>query len=236
MTGEKYPLDGELHVEFWLPKDASPSGAKGHSGVYLLGRHEIQIFDSFSHSLPNPKQVCGSFWNEIAAKSNAWTAPETWQTIDITLRSPRVNKRNKMTTPGRLTVIHNGQKVINDGRFSTRQPGEPEQRRRPARPDCAARRRTESPLPQPANPTSKELTTQCGKRTWPVPFGSEEFVESHPYSGSRKKRPPFRDAFCVPRTHAFSRNRRCDAATTELRRLTAKAREPLQFNSFAQDS
>ncbi len=119
MTREKFPEDLELHVEFWLPNDLSPNGAKNHSGVYLLGRHEIQICDSFSHSLANPKQVCGSLWNEIATTGKAWTAPETWQTLDITLRSPRVNKQKKVTTPGRLTVIHNGKKVIADGRFST---------------------------------------------------------------------------------------------------------------------
>lgn len=119
MTGEKYPLDVELHAEFWLPKDLSPSGSKGHSGIYLLGRHEIQIYDSFSHKLPNPKGVCGALWGEIAPSGNAWTAPETWQTFDITFHGPRVNKQKKVTTPGRLTVLHNDKKVIGDGRFNT---------------------------------------------------------------------------------------------------------------------
>src|SRR5262245_22606868 len=40
--------DFQLHVEFMCPKTDGKSGqAKSNSGVYLLGRYEVQVLDSF---------------------------------------------------------------------------------------------------------------------------------------------------------------------------------------------
>lgn len=84
--------DFKLHVEFRYPKG-------GNSGVYLRGRHEVQIEDSPPRDFPLPDDVGGVYGfltpNEIAA-----TGPGKWQTYDITLVGRRV------------TVVLNGHTVI----------------------------------------------------------------------------------------------------------------------------
>lgn len=84
--------DFKLHVEFRYPKG-------GNSGVYLRGRHEVQIEDSPPRDFPLPVDVGGVYGfltpNEIAA-----TGPGKWQTYDITLVGRRV------------TVVLNGRIVI----------------------------------------------------------------------------------------------------------------------------
>uniref|UniRef100_A0A7C2NT94 non-specific serine/threonine protein kinase n=1 Tax=Schlesneria paludicola TaxID=360056 RepID=A0A7C2NT94_9PLAN len=120
MTRENFPLDFELHVEFWLPDERPKTGQRSNSGVFLHGRHEIQICDSFNNdTIANPKAVCASLYDVIAPSDNACTPPETWQTYDITYHSPRVDGQKKFTTPGRITLIHNGRKVIDDASFTS---------------------------------------------------------------------------------------------------------------------
>src|SRR5438128_2005787 len=50
--------------------------------------------------------------------------PEQWQTYDITFHSPRVDDDGKVTEKGRLTVVFNGETVIDDGRFDKNTAGE----------------------------------------------------------------------------------------------------------------
>ena len=48
MTKEKFGPDFKLHVEFWLPLMADKkSQARANSGVYLQGRYEVQVLDSY---------------------------------------------------------------------------------------------------------------------------------------------------------------------------------------------
>src|SRR5262249_19489193 len=50
MTKEKFGPDFQLHVEFWLPLMAKAKGqARANSGVYLQGRYEIQVLDSYKN-------------------------------------------------------------------------------------------------------------------------------------------------------------------------------------------
>ena len=48
---------------------------------------------------------------------NACKPPEQWQTYDITFRAPRVDDQNKVTEKGEVTVVFNGETVIDKGRF-----------------------------------------------------------------------------------------------------------------------
>jgi 3-keto-disaccharide hydrolase len=86
--------DFKLHVEFRYPKG-------GNSGVYLRGRHEVQIEDTPPRDFPLSVDVGGVYGfltpNEIAA-----TGPGKWQTYDITLVGRRV------------TVVLNGRTIIAD--------------------------------------------------------------------------------------------------------------------------
>jgi hypothetical protein len=109
--------DFELHVEFWIPLMADKKGQdRGNSGVYLQGRYEIQVLDSFN----NPTYAdgaCGALYGTIPPSRNASKPPEEWQTYDITFQAPRVDARGQVIEKGVVTVMHNGIRVIDRGRF-----------------------------------------------------------------------------------------------------------------------
>jgi hypothetical protein len=116
MTEQKFG-DFQLHLEFWIPLMADKKGqSRGNSGVYLQGRHEIQILDSY-HNETYANGSCGALYGLIAPSQNASKPPEEWQTYDITYHAPRVDAAGKVTEKGRVTVVHNGITVIKDGEF-----------------------------------------------------------------------------------------------------------------------
>ncbi|MCE9562927.1 MAG: DUF1080 domain-containing protein [Planctomycetes bacterium] len=93
--------DCEIHVEYWLPRRVN-----ANSGVYLHGCWEIQILDDFGQ--PAAKNTTGALYNEVAPSKNASKPAEEWQTLDITFVAPKGGKA------GRVTVVHNGEKVIDE--------------------------------------------------------------------------------------------------------------------------
>ena len=100
----------QLHIEFWLPLQPAARGqGRANSGVYLADNYEVQVLDSFG--LVHTSGDCGGIYNVARAKVNASLPPETWQTYDITFRSPRMDASGKVTELPRLTVIHNGVKI-----------------------------------------------------------------------------------------------------------------------------
>ncbi len=115
-TKEKFG-DFQLHVEFWLPLMANAKGqACSNSGVYLQGRYEIQVLDSYNNET-YPDGSCGALYKIHAPSKNASKPPEQWQTYDITFRAPRVDAQGKVTEKGVVTVVHNGVTVIDNGLF-----------------------------------------------------------------------------------------------------------------------
>jgi hypothetical protein len=83
--------DFKLHVEFRYPKD-------GNSGIYLRGRHEVQIEDSAG--LEPESTHLGGIYGFLTPNEDAAKKPGDWQTLDITL-------------VGRLvSVVLNGRTVI----------------------------------------------------------------------------------------------------------------------------
>ncbi len=86
--------DFHLHVELMIPKGSN-------SGVYLRGRHEVQIFDSFGRTEVRPSD-CGAVYGVAPPATNASRAPGEWQTFDITLVGQR------------LIVFHNGVCIHNN--------------------------------------------------------------------------------------------------------------------------
>jgi len=86
--------DFQLHVEFRV------SEGEGNSGVYMRDKYEVQIFNSYGK--PAIDSGCGALYRRIAPAVNASNPAGEWQTFDITF----IGKH--------LTVIHNGQKVLNN--------------------------------------------------------------------------------------------------------------------------
>ena len=116
--------DAKVHVEFWLPRMSDRNGqARANSGVYLHGRYEIQVLDSWETET-EPDRACGALYKAIAPKPGGVRPPETWQTYDIEFRAPRVDANGVVTTAGRITLVHNGVPVIVDGRFEKPTGGE----------------------------------------------------------------------------------------------------------------
>jgi len=126
--------DCEAHIEFCVPKDSN-------SGVYFLGRYEVQILDSFGK-----KELaygdCGGIYRSCSdpkpdsegtpPRVNASKPPGEWQTFDVVFRAPRFDAAGKKTENARfIRVVQNGV-VIHENVESPR-------------PTCAARWLDEKP-------------------------------------------------------------------------------------------
>jgi len=95
--------DAIIHVEYREPKEPDP--ARGNSGVYVQGRYEIQVLDTYDVKIPG-KGSCGAIYDQFAPLVNASKPPLEWQSFDIIFRAPRTDASGKVTQ-GRLTVFHN---------------------------------------------------------------------------------------------------------------------------------
>jgi hypothetical protein len=105
--------DCQLHVEWAAPAEVKGSGqGRGNSGVYLMGRYEIQILDSYQNET-YPDGQCGALYKQMPPTVNACRKPGEWQTFDILFTAPRFDSGGKVATPGYLTVLHNGVLIQN---------------------------------------------------------------------------------------------------------------------------
>jgi len=99
--------DVQLHVEWAAPAEVTGEGqGRGNSGVYLQGRYEIQVLDSYQNPT-YPNGQAASFYGHAAPLVNASRKPGEWQTYDIIFRAPKKAPDGK-TLPGSFTVLHNG--------------------------------------------------------------------------------------------------------------------------------
>ena len=99
--------DCDLHLEFRTPYMPTKRGQeRGNSGVYMQGRYEIQVLDSYG--LPGEDNECGGIYKVAAPRVNMCAPPGQWQTYDINFRAPRVDADGKVTSPALVTVRHNG--------------------------------------------------------------------------------------------------------------------------------
>ncbi|MCA9270141.1 MAG: DUF1080 domain-containing protein [Planctomycetales bacterium] len=100
--------DMQLHLEFATPSEVKGSGqGRGNSGVYLMGRYEVQILDSFDNVTYFDGQ-CASIYKQSPPLVNASRGPGQWQTYDIIFDAPRFAEDGSVAKPARVTVLHNG--------------------------------------------------------------------------------------------------------------------------------
>jgi hypothetical protein len=112
ITRQKFDGHFKLHVEFRVPYMPRAQGqARGNSGVYLQGRYEVQILDSYG--LKSRDNDCGGVYQVATPKVNACKAPTVWQSYDIDFRAPRFVDGKKVE-PARISVVHNGVPIHED--------------------------------------------------------------------------------------------------------------------------
>ena len=94
--------DLDVSLDVMLPKGSN-------SGVYLMGRYEVQLFDSWGVASPTFADMGGIYqrWDDkrgagkegyegTAPRLNASRAPGLWQHLDIVFRAPRFEGKRKV--------------------------------------------------------------------------------------------------------------------------------------------
>ncbi len=105
--------DCQIHVEFMVPQGSN-------SGVYVLGRYEIQILDSWGET-ELKYGTCGGVYcrwidnkpvDGVPPRVNASKPPGEWQTYDITFHAPKFDaNNNKISHATFVEVVWNGDVV-----------------------------------------------------------------------------------------------------------------------------
>jgi hypothetical protein len=114
--------DQKIHVEFRTPLMASARGqARGNSGVYVQGRYEIQVLDSFG--LPIADNECGGIYKKATPKINACLPPTEWQTYDITFHAPKFDDSGNKIKNAVITLEHNGIVIHDNAELDGATPG-----------------------------------------------------------------------------------------------------------------
>src|SRR5678816_4232094 len=91
--------DCQLHVEWRAPaKVEGESQERGNSGVFLQGRYEVQILDSYNNRTYSNGQAA-SIYKQYIPLVNASRKPGEWQTYDIYFRAPHFAGDGTLTQP-----------------------------------------------------------------------------------------------------------------------------------------
>ncbi|GAB4049287.1 family 16 glycoside hydrolase [Spirosoma litoris] len=112
--------DVDLELDYMM-------ASKSNSGVYLQGRYEIQLRDSWEIRTPNVHDNGGVYerWDEKrpeghkgyeghAARQNASRAPGLWQHMKISFQAPRFNANGQKTENGRVIRVELNGVVIQE--------------------------------------------------------------------------------------------------------------------------
>lgn len=120
MTKQEFG-DFKLHLEFRTPfmPDARGQG-RGNSGVYMLGRYELQVLDSYG--LDGYDNECGGIYQCGRPDINMCAPPMQWQTYDIDFTTAKFENGSKVKN-ARVTILHNGVVIHNDRELPKPTPG-----------------------------------------------------------------------------------------------------------------
>jgi hypothetical protein len=101
--------DMQLHIEWRIPENGGQGQNWGNSGVFIQGRYEVQILNSWGNENPTYSNgMAGSIYKQHIPLVNASRAPGEWQNYQITYFAPRFTNEGKVKKPARVTVLHNG--------------------------------------------------------------------------------------------------------------------------------
>ena len=112
-TADKFG-DVQLHIEWATPSVVKGEGQeRGNSGVFLMGRYEVQVLDSYQNETYYHGQA-GAVYKQYAPLVNASRKPGEWQAYDIIFHAPRFDEQGKVVDRARVTVLHNGVLIQNN--------------------------------------------------------------------------------------------------------------------------
>ena len=102
----------QLHIEWATPSEVKGEGqGRGNSGVYLHGRYEVQVLDSYENKT-YPDGQAGALYSIAPPLVNASRPPGRWQSYDIIFNAP-ADKDDGSQSPATVTVLHNGVLIQN---------------------------------------------------------------------------------------------------------------------------
>jgi hypothetical protein len=105
--------DIQLHAEWATPEKVTGSGqGRGNSGIYFMGKYEVQVLDSYDNETYFDGQA-GSIYKQWPPLVNACRKPGEWQTYDIVFEAPRFDDQGHVLKPAYVTVLQNGVLVQN---------------------------------------------------------------------------------------------------------------------------
>jgi len=107
--------DIQLHVEWRAPTATKGFDGqhRGNSGIFLQELYELQVLDSYNNPTYANGQA-GSLYKQAMPLVNASRKPGEWQAYDIIWKAPRFSPGSGLTSPARITVLHNGVLVQDD--------------------------------------------------------------------------------------------------------------------------
>ena len=106
--------DCQLHIEWRTPAEVKGDGqGRGNSGIFLMGRYELQILDNYNNKTYVNGQAA-SIYKQLPPLVNACRPPGEWQTYDIIFTAPRFYENGTVRSQARITVLHNGVLVQRD--------------------------------------------------------------------------------------------------------------------------
>jgi hypothetical protein len=105
--------DCQLHIEWSAPTPPKGSGqGRGNSGVFMMGRYELQVLDSFDNLTYFDGQA-GAIYKQTPPMANAMRRPGEWNTYDIIWTCPKFKEDGTLDTPAYITAVHNGVLILN---------------------------------------------------------------------------------------------------------------------------
>ncbi len=105
--------DCQVHIEWSAPDPPKGSGqGRGNSGVFLMGRYELQVLDSYDNPTYFDGQA-GAIYKQTPPAVNAMRPPGQWNSYDIFWTAPRFDDDGSLTSPAYITVLHNGVLILN---------------------------------------------------------------------------------------------------------------------------
>ena len=105
--------DCQLHIEWSSPVPArGESQGRGNSGVFLMGRYELQVLDSYDNETYYDGQA-SAIYKQTPPMVNATRPPGEWNAFDIVWTAPRFKDDGSLESPAYITVLHNGVLTLN---------------------------------------------------------------------------------------------------------------------------